>query len=81
MAVREVFGDATRGGEWASVRLAVAEDRVVAARADGLDRDVKGLTLIEAASVGGEPLAVEALASAIGQVFAAAPVPDAPQSR
>jgi tRNA-uridine 2-sulfurtransferase len=75
MAVREVFGDATRGSEWASARLAVEGDRVVAARADGLDRDVTGLTLLEAASVGGEPLAVEALAAAIGQVFLAAPAP------
>jgi tRNA-specific 2-thiouridylase len=73
MAVQEVFGDATRGGEWASVRLAVDDDRVAAVRADGLDRDVTGLTLLEAASVGGAPLAVEALASAIGQVFVAAP--------
>jgi tRNA-specific 2-thiouridylase len=75
MAVREVFGDATRGGEWASVRLAVEDDRVVDAHADGLERDLVGLTLLEAAAVGGTPLAVEALAAALGQVFVATPRP------
>ena len=73
MAVREAFGDATRAGVWASVRLAVDGDRVVGADADGLERELAGLTLLEAATVGGEPLAVEALAAALGQVFVAAP--------
>jgi tRNA-uridine 2-sulfurtransferase len=71
----EVFGDATRGGEWASAHLAVDGERIVAADAPGLSRDLLGLTLLEAAAVGGEPLAVEALASALGQVFRAAPEP------
>jgi tRNA-specific 2-thiouridylase len=71
----EVFGDATRGGEWAAVRLVVDGDTIVEADAPGLDRPLAGLTLLEAAAVGGEPLAVDALAAAIGQVFVAEPRP------
>jgi tRNA-specific 2-thiouridylase len=72
--VIEVFGDATRGEAWAAVRLAVEGERVVAADAPpGLERDLHGLTLLEAAGIGGEPLAVEALAAALGQVFSAEP--------
>jgi len=67
----EVTGDATRGGEWAVVRLLVDGDRITTADAQGLDRSLAGLTLLEAAAVGGEPLAVEALATALGQVFGA----------
>jgi tRNA-specific 2-thiouridylase len=48
---------------------------VVAADADGLDRPLAGLTLLEAAAVWGDALAVEALASALGQVFVATPEP------
>ena len=76
MTTTEVFGDATRGDDWASVRLWVRGDVVVDAHADGLERELAGLTLLEAATVTGEPLAVEALASALGQVFAAKPDPD-----
>ena len=71
----EVVGDATRGGEWAAVRLAVQGERITAADASGLDRPLVGLTLLEAAAVNGEPLAVEALAAALGQVFRASPKP------
>jgi tRNA-uridine 2-sulfurtransferase len=71
----EVFGDATREGEWASVRLSVRGDVIVEADAPGLDRVVTGMTLLEAAAVAGEPLAVEALATALGQVFVASPAP------
>jgi tRNA-specific 2-thiouridylase len=69
----DVVGDATRGGDWAAVRLGVDGDRIVTADARGLDRPLEGLTLLEAAKVGGEPLAVEALARALGQVFVAEP--------
>src|SRR5947207_7649549 len=69
----EVFGDSTRGGEWAAVRLHVDGDRVVSADAPGLDRSLAGLTLLEAAAVGGETLAVDALANALGPIFGAAP--------
>jgi tRNA-specific 2-thiouridylase len=73
MAAREIFGDATRGDVWAAVRLVVDHERIVEADAEGLDRDLLGLTLLEAAAVGGLPLAVEALAAAIGQDFVAEP--------
>ena len=71
----EVLGDATQCGAWAAVRLTVDGERIVAADAPGLERDLAGLSLLQAARVGGEPLAVEALASALGQVFSAAPKP------
>jgi tRNA-specific 2-thiouridylase len=69
----EVTGDATRGDEWACVRLVVDGDRIVEADADGLDRPLVGLTLLEAAAVPGERLAADALANAIGPLFRAAP--------
>ena len=69
----EAFGDSTRDGEWAAVRLLVDGDRVVEADAPGLDRDLRGLTLLEAAAVGGETLATDALANALGPVFRAEP--------
>src|SRR3990172_12274370 len=75
MTTAEVLGDATRGGEWAAVRLWVRGDVVFDAHAEGLERGLAGLTLLEAATVTGEPLAVEALASALGQVFVAKPEP------
>ena len=58
----ETFGDSTRDGEWATVRLAVDGETIVEADADGLERPLAGLTLLEAAAVGGETLAVDALA-------------------
>ena len=69
----EVFGDSTRDGVWAAVRLLVDGERIVEADAPGLERGLVGLTLIEAAAVGGETLAVDALANALGPVFRAAP--------
>jgi tRNA-uridine 2-sulfurtransferase len=73
MSPIDVLGDATRGGAWASVRLRVDRDRILEAAAEGLERPLQGLTLLEAAAVGGEPLVVEALAAALGQVFTAPP--------
>ncbi|MDW8339195.1 MAG: hypothetical protein RMM28_08665, partial [Thermoleophilia bacterium] len=75
MAVQEVVGDATRDGEWAVVRLTVDGERIVDADAPGLERPLPGLTLLEAAAVSGTPLAVEALAAALGHAFVAAPDP------
>jgi tRNA-specific 2-thiouridylase len=72
----EVVGDSARGDEFALVRLSVEGDRIVAADAPGLADSLDGLTLIEAASVGGETLAVDALANALAQVFHADPHPD-----
>src|SRR6476661_7273854 len=67
----EAFGDSTRDGEWAAVRLLVDGDRIVEADAPGLLRDLRGLTLLEAAAVGGETLATDALANALGPIFCA----------
>ena len=72
----EVVGDSSRDGEWALVRLAVDGDRIVDADAEGLERPLAGLTLLEAAAVGGETLAVDALANALAQVFRAPPHPE-----
>jgi tRNA-uridine 2-sulfurtransferase len=67
----ELLGDSARGEEFALVRLAVEEGRIVGADAPGLDRPLVGLTLLEAAAVGGETLAADALANAIGPHVAA----------
>src|SRR5881392_871139 len=67
----DVVGDSARGSEFALVRLTVDGERIVAAEASGLDRPLVGLTLLEAAAVGGETLAVDALANAIGPAFSA----------
>src|ERR671922_122694 len=69
----EVFGDSSRDGELALVRLAIDGDRIFEADAPGLERPLTGLTLLEAAAVGGETLAVDALANPIGPVFRAPP--------
>jgi tRNA-uridine 2-sulfurtransferase len=72
----EVVGDSSRGGDWRLVRLAVDGDRIVSADADGLDRPLEGLTLLEAAAVGGDELVVDALANALGPIFRARRDPD-----
>jgi tRNA-specific 2-thiouridylase len=72
----EVVGDSARGSDFALVRLTVDGDRIVAADAPGLERPLDDLTLIEAAGVGGETLAVDALANALGPVFRATAHPD-----
>jgi tRNA-specific 2-thiouridylase len=69
----ELFGDASRNGDWAAVRLRVHGDRIVEADANGLSEDLDGLTMFEAAAVDGDELVVEALAAALGPVFRAAP--------
>ncbi|HEY3549590.1 MAG TPA: tRNA 2-thiouridine(34) synthase MnmA [Gaiellaceae bacterium] len=71
--MHEILGDSSRNGDWAAVRLRVEGERIVDADAPGLERDVTGLTLLEAAAVGGETLAADALANALGPVFRAAP--------
>jgi tRNA-specific 2-thiouridylase len=67
----EVFGDSSRDGDLALVRIAVEGERIVSADAEGLARPLVGLTLFEAAAVPGETLAVDALANALVQVFRA----------
>lgn len=71
----ELFGDSSRDGDWAAVRLRVDGDRIVDADAPGLAEDLRGLTLLEAAAVGGETLPVDALANAIGPALHAADDP------
>jgi tRNA-specific 2-thiouridylase len=73
--VIELLGDSARGTEFAFVRLVYDGERIAQADASGLDRSLVGLTLLQAASVGGETLAVDALANAIGPVFRAPPSP------
>jgi tRNA-uridine 2-sulfurtransferase len=70
-----LFGDSSRGGDWAAVRVWVDGQRIVRADAPGLDRELVGLTLLEAAAVGGERLAADALANAIGPSARAAADP------
>jgi tRNA-specific 2-thiouridylase len=72
----EVFGDSTRNGDWAAVRLRVERGRIVDADADGLSDSLRGLTLLEAAAVSGETLPVDALANAIGPAFRAPASPE-----
>ena len=69
--VHEASGDSTRDGRWALVRLRVDGERIVDADVEGLDHDLRGLTLLEAAAIGGETLAVDALANALGPNFRA----------
>ena len=67
----ELFGDSSRDGDWAAVRLRVDGGRIVDADAPGVAEDLRGLTLLEAAGVGGETLPVDALANAIGPALRA----------
>src|SRR5438309_11740549 len=61
----ELYGDSARGADWAAVRLRLDGDTIVEADAPGVAEDLRGLTLLEAAAVGGEMLPVDALANAI----------------
>ncbi|HEX3807806.1 MAG TPA: tRNA 2-thiouridine(34) synthase MnmA [Gaiellaceae bacterium] len=70
--MQELSGDSSRDGDWAAVRLRVDGDRIVDADAPGVAEDLRGLTLLEAAAVGGETLPVDALANAIGPAVRAA---------
>src|SRR4051795_171479 len=68
----ELIGDSARGEDYALVRLRVRHGRIVDADAPGVSEDLRGLTLLEAAAVGGELLPVDALANAIGPAIRAA---------
>jgi tRNA-specific 2-thiouridylase len=71
----ELIGDSARGTDFALVRLRVDADRIVDADAPGIAEDLRGLTLLEAAAVGGEVLPVDALANALGPAVRAAADP------
>src|SRR3954453_8349659 len=68
----ELIGDSARGDDYELVRLRVRDGRIVEADAPGVSEDLRGLTLLEAAAVGGELLPVDALANAIGPAVRAA---------
>ena len=69
--MREIWGDSAAAGDLALVRVRVEGERILEADADGLSEPLAGLTLLEAAAVGGETLPVDALANAIGPIFRA----------
>ena len=71
----ELIGDSARDDDFALVRLRVDGGRIVDADAPGVAADLRGLTLLEAAAVGGEVLPVDALANAIGPAVRAAADP------
>ena len=71
----ELIGDSARGEDFALVRLRVDGGRIVAADAPGIEADLRGMTLLEAAAVSGEMLPVDALANAIGPAVRAAADP------
>ena len=73
--ISELVGDSSREDEWALVRLEVDGQRIVRADAPGIEGDLVGATLLEAAAVGGELLAVDALANAIGPAIRAGGTP------
>ena len=74
--MRELIGDSARGPDWALVRLRVDGDTIVDADAPGVAEDLRGLSLLEAAAVGGEILPVDALANALAPAVRAARDPD-----
>jgi len=70
--MRELIGDSARGDDYALVRLRVRDGRIIDADAAGVAEDLSGLTLLEAAAVGGELLPVDALANALAPAVRAA---------
>lgn len=70
--MQELYGDSARGEDWAAVRLRVSGGKIVDADAQGVAQDLRGLTLLEAAAVGGELLPVDALANALAPAVRAA---------
>jgi tRNA-specific 2-thiouridylase len=72
----ELIGNSVRRGELAWVRLDVSGERIEAAAGEGpgvedLCGAVRGLTMLEAAAVPGEPLAADALHDALGPALRA----------
>ena len=80
MLTAELIGNASHEGDLAWVAVDVERGRIAGARGDGpgasgLCRAVRGLTLLEAAAVPGEPLALDALHEALGPAVRARPHP------
>ena len=79
--MREVAGNAARGGELAWVELGVERDRIVSARGDGpgvaeLLGEVRGASTLAAAAVPGHELALDALHDALAVAVAAPRSPE-----
>ncbi len=79
--VVELVGDAGEGGEWVWLRVELDRGRITGASGAGpgvpeLCREIRGLTLLQAAAVPGERLAADALAAAIGPAVVGEPDPD-----
>ena len=72
----ELTGDSARGADWAFVRLRVDGQTIVAAESPGVAEDLRGLSLLEAAAVGGETLPVDALANALAPAIRAPADPE-----
>jgi tRNA-specific 2-thiouridylase len=80
LLVTRFLGDASVNGDWAWVRLDVCGATVTEAAGEGpgvaeLLRTVRGRTVLEAAAVPGDALAVDALAAALGPAVRADPTP------
>jgi tRNA-specific 2-thiouridylase len=78
--MKQLFGDAARGDDWAWIRLTASGGRIVRAEGEGpgvsaLVDAVRGLSLLEAAALPGGRLAADALAAALGPGIEAAPDP------
>jgi tRNA-specific 2-thiouridylase len=78
--IEELVGDAGTGEDWAWVRLRVEAGRIAGAAGEGpgiaeLCERAGGLTPLEAAAVSGEPLATDALATALGPAVRGDPHP------
>lgn len=76
----ELLGDAGVAGDWAWIRLVVDGQRIVDSSGggpgvDALRRRLPGRTLLDAAGLAGERLAVDALAAALGPAVVAEPAP------
>jgi tRNA-specific 2-thiouridylase len=76
----EVAGQAAAGGDLAWIRLGIESGRIATAQGEGpgvieLCRDVRGMTVLDAAAVPGERLALDALHDALGPAATAVPVP------
>ena len=72
----ELHGDATLAGDYAWITLSVSDQRILSATGEGVETaalidEIRGRTLLDAASVAGGSLAVEALHAALGEHVAA----------
>jgi tRNA-specific 2-thiouridylase len=76
--MREYFGDASVGEDWAWIRLTVSGGRIVDTAGEGpgvrgLARAVRGRGCLEAAAIPGDRLATDALAAALAPALEASP--------